>query len=161
MYFICLRTRNIKSPSPTCHRCGGPHLALNCRFIKEKCRSCGKIGHIASVCRNKPLSTFPTRYHQKKPNRANTVSTVSNSTDNDTETTSNPAELYNMFAITSASKPICIPVQINGRRLEMELDTGAAVSVISEDKFNALQLQETIDIKPSNMIFCTYLGTVA
>ena len=60
------------SPSPTCHRCGGPHLAPNCRFIKEKCRSCGKISHIASVCRSKPLSTFPTRHHQKKPNRANT-----------------------------------------------------------------------------------------
>ncbi len=51
-----------------------------------------------------------------------------------------------------------VAVQINGRRLEMELHTGAAVSVISEDTFNALQLQATVDINTSDMILCTYLG---
>uniref|UniRef100_A0A1X7VAQ5 CCHC-type domain-containing protein n=1 Tax=Amphimedon queenslandica TaxID=400682 RepID=A0A1X7VAQ5_AMPQE len=38
--------------SPTCHRCGGPHLAPACRFINEKCRACGKTAHIAEVCRS-------------------------------------------------------------------------------------------------------------
>lgn len=39
--------RTAPRPTPSCHRCGGPHLAPNCRFIHEKCRSCGKTGHIA------------------------------------------------------------------------------------------------------------------
>ena len=43
-----------KSTPPVCHRCGGPHLAPACRFTKAKCHSCGKIGHIAPVCRSKP-----------------------------------------------------------------------------------------------------------
>ena len=49
-----------KSPSSTtfrrhvsCYRCGGNHLANVCSFQTAECRACGKIGHIAKVCRNK------------------------------------------------------------------------------------------------------------
>ena len=43
---------SVRSP-PVCHRCGGPHLAHVCHFIRETCRACGKTGHIAKVCRSK------------------------------------------------------------------------------------------------------------
>ena len=49
-----------------CYRCGGPHLANKCRFIKEKCHSCGKTGHISKVCRSKPsVIPHPTEAHSK------------------------------------------------------------------------------------------------
>ena len=36
-----------------CHRCGGPHKAPECTFQKAKCHKCGKVGHIAKVCRSR------------------------------------------------------------------------------------------------------------
>ena len=36
-----------------CHRCGGPHKAPACTFQKSQCHKCGKVGHIAKVCRSK------------------------------------------------------------------------------------------------------------
>ncbi|XP_011408064.1 PREDICTED: uncharacterized protein LOC105315208, partial [Amphimedon queenslandica] len=39
----------------SCYRCGGSHLANKCRFIKKRCRACGKMGHIARVCRSKTM----------------------------------------------------------------------------------------------------------
>ena len=39
--------------SPTCYRCGEPHLAPACPHIKKVCMYCNKIGHLAKVCRTK------------------------------------------------------------------------------------------------------------
>ena len=36
----------------TCHRCGGAHAPMSCRFKSAKCR-CGKVGHIARKCLTK------------------------------------------------------------------------------------------------------------
>ena len=37
-------TFNPRSSTIVCFRCGGPHAARACRFIKEKCHNCGKTG---------------------------------------------------------------------------------------------------------------------
>ena len=36
----------------SCHRCGKRHDAKACRFKETRCYKCGKIGHLASVCRS-------------------------------------------------------------------------------------------------------------
>ena len=47
--------------SPTCYRCGGPHLANKCRHKDTQCRYCKKKGHLAKVCRAKSRDSTPTQ----------------------------------------------------------------------------------------------------
>ena len=39
-----------------CYRCGGPHSPASCHFKTEKCRRCGKTGHIRKKCHTKNVS---------------------------------------------------------------------------------------------------------
>ena len=50
--------------NPTCYRCGGSHLASECRFCNADCRRCKKIAHIAKLCRSKSTAPRPTHYMQ-------------------------------------------------------------------------------------------------
>ena len=43
-------------PKKSCYRCGGQHKAEVCRFRTEKCRKCGKVGHIAKKCRSREMT---------------------------------------------------------------------------------------------------------
>ena len=61
-----------------------------------------------------------------------------------------------MFEISSRASPITVSVKINNCPLSMELDTGAAVSVISESTFHSL-LGKSIELQPSTTTLHTYL----
>ena len=58
-----------------------------------------------------------------------------------------------MFLLNSRAEPIMVPVNINGRKIEMELDTGAAVSVISETTFNQALLSESTTLNRHPLSF--------
>ena len=47
-----LTTKDIKN-NEQCFMCGGKHSGQSCKFKSAKCYRCSKIGHLASVCRNK------------------------------------------------------------------------------------------------------------
>ena len=65
-------------------------------------------------------------------------------------------ESYNLFTITTHSHPMMVPIQINGQHLDMELDTGAAISVISESTFTSI-FKDSVTVQPSNIVLHTYL----
>ena len=46
------RSRQTSAPSH-CYRCGS-HPSATSRFRQAECCACGKLGHIARVCRSKP-----------------------------------------------------------------------------------------------------------
>ena len=59
----------------SCYRCGGNHLANACRFQSVKCRACGKIGHIAKVCRSVTSKPQCRKEQTSKKTSVHTVTT--------------------------------------------------------------------------------------
>uniref|UniRef100_A0A803JEW5 Gypsy retrotransposon integrase-like protein 1 n=1 Tax=Xenopus tropicalis TaxID=8364 RepID=A0A803JEW5_XENTR len=97
-----------------CYRCGGLHQQLNCRYKSETCRNCGKLGHIARVCRSKPG-------RPRAQYVTNCDSQESDCTDLNTVNTTHGGD-----------DGIHIKLEIDGHPVNMLLDTGASVSLISE-----------------------------
>ena len=131
----------------SCYRCGGPHLANKCRFIKENCHSCGKTGHISKVCRSKP-SVIPyltqARSKGRSPKAANVVEETSTSSLDDLH------QGFRVYSIPSRVVPLRVTVTAYGHKLDMELDTGSALSIISEDTFKSL-FQDEVKLKPTTI----------
>ena len=65
---------------------------------------------------------------------------------------------YTLYRVNSgSSKPILVSVALNDVPVDMELDTGASVSLISEETFQPLR-EKGATLKPSEAKLCTYTG---
>ena len=93
----------------SCYRCGGWHRAEACRFRSEKCRKCGKIGHIAKKCRTKESAHHAT-YPDSDGDSENQV------TDLETEKNS---EMNGITAIKSAKAGYLVSVTVGGHEITM------------------------------------------
>ena len=147
---------------PTCHRCGVPHLAPACRFINEKCRSCGKIGHISKVCGSRGKEKQGSIYQQSLKD-STTSHHRTNKIDSSAHTTyANPSDTnaYTMLNISSRSAPIIISLTLNGHPTTMELDTGASYSVVGETSLRSI-LADSVSIDHcSDIILQTYMDEI-
>ena len=110
-----------------CYRCGCKgHSQQQCRFKEAICDNCGKKGHIKSACKNKKrdLSRKPTGKKQGKFYETKWV------TDSEEDKESD----FALFNVQSESPPpIQIQLKVNNQPLSFEVDTGAALSLISEE----------------------------
>ena len=143
-----------KPPDGQCYRCAGEHSADNCRFKNVDCRYCGKRGHIARACRMRLQRKQQPRKSQPEPTHH-----VSNSTPE--ESNELPPD-YAMFQLSvGRSDPIRVTVTANDRSLPMELDTGAALSVISHSTYLSTWSEEERPVlEPSHVQLSTYSGEV-
>ena len=139
--------RREPTPQKACYRCGrSNHEEQMCRYRRATCHNCGKTGHIASVCRSRK-TTQPTGNGNKKPeNKTKWVEVEA--TDKD--------ELQLFTLGERASNQITVQVQVNGQQLSMELDTGAAVSIISQDTKQSLF--PDLPLQPCHINLRTYTG---
>ena len=115
------RGRNLRPASGTtsCTRCGKTnHNKQQCRFKKAKCHSCSKTGHLSAVCRSKPTN--------REIKQVQVDEQVSSNPDSDVGE-------YSILnnSVHKSSPPITVEVNISGQPVTMELDTGAAASVMS------------------------------
>ena len=122
-----------------CYRCGKTsHLPWKCPFREAKCFNCGKKGHVRSVCRSRSVATGKGRQRQAVQQLETKMAEVQ-------------AEKYEEYELCQLQgekiRPLEVPLQIEGQPLVMELDTGAAVSLVSEFTYRRLcpnkPLQET------------------
>ena len=143
------RGENSTTPKSTCYRCGrGNHNARSCRFADATCHKCGKKGHIAPVCRSakKPQRSGPRK--SKESPRTKYVATTE-----DDGSATDEFQLYTIGA-KAATRPIIVDVQINGKQLLMEVDTGAALSIISEQTWKTVLPGTTL--KKADIVLTTY-----
>ena len=134
---------------PVCFRYGGRHLATNCRFVSEICHSCGKQEHIARVCRSAP---------GKHSDRKNPEPSAGNKEVH--QVAEEPVEVeYSLFPVQgSNSKPLQTTMLVEGHKLTMEIDIGAAVSIVSEDTVNSSPFLKCLPLQQTDVRLRTYTG---
>ena len=127
-----------------CHRCGGAHFASECRFKEFICHSCKKRGHLARCCRT-------------RIQRAESTNVIKE--EQEFEHVQQREDSYTLFSLGKDQKndPILVTVFLNGQIIEMQLDTGASVSIISETTYKSLWSQPP-KLSPSNVKLHTYTG---
>ena len=108
-----------------CFRCGRPyHSPSNCRFVQATCHNCGKKGHIAPVCSSPRWSG--NRQQGSFWGRGGRSFKGTNWLETEVEPSGNESEDANLriYHVGSKARPITVELEVNGRHLAMEVDTG-------------------------------------
>ncbi|XP_075539783.1 uncharacterized protein LOC142574626 [Dermacentor variabilis] len=109
-------------PLLVCYRCGSPsHTHAVCPHINDTCFKCSKKGHIQRACRS---SNRQCHDGYKKKRSLKTLKVV----------TQEPTISISKQGAASRA-PIFVKLNINDAPVEMELDTGAAVSIMPFKQF--------------------------
>ena len=140
--------------SVSCFRCGGKHYATTCKLKSVTCNNCGKTGHIAKVCRSNPTGAKSSAARQKgKAARGHSPEKE----DSPPREGSKVHSLYNFSS--SSNKLFRVTLQVNGVNLPMEIDTGAAVSILSEATYKSTwSASSRPPLTYSNIVLRTYSG---
>ena len=111
---------------------------------------CGKVGHISRVCRKRLQNASRGHGH------------VTNLVDNQAaEQETSPNNEYTLFPVKSqaATPPWRTVLTISGTQVEMEIDTGASLSLISKATYDKLQSSATLPpLKSEQIKLHTYTG---
>ena len=143
-------------PPKVCFRCNeSGHSPGECRFRESACRNCGKKGHIVRACRS-VKGQIPRRSRKRPSSRVHMVSQQAQSVSHDPVENALQDELSINQVHTPARRPIMVELVLNGRTLSMQVDTGAAVSLISSATFNRLFPNATLS--KSGALLTTYTG---
>ena len=124
-----------------CYRCGKQdHSPSDCKYQDFICQKCSKKGHLAKVCRGKSgVRTNPLRpeQHKQKTNWVNTC-------DSTTETLEGDETIFCIKEINTHS----LHVELNNELVPFEVDTGAAVTIMSHSSFKLyLPLVKLVNIE--------------
>lgn len=154
-----------------CYRCGYTgHRPDGCGFKFKECYFCRNKGHSSRVCRKKAKfaisnTNSKTSFPDKSPavKLINTNTPLVNKIRSDNVSDDEDADIYNVYMNTYDGirkvQPILVDVVINNRKQSMELDTGAALSVMGIDRFNKLfEQHERPKIKKVKFKLRTYTG---
>ncbi|CAI6354211.1 unnamed protein product [Macrosiphum euphorbiae] len=153
--------KNGDNADGTCTCCGNMnHVFGNCYFKNRNCEICNKKGHLKKVCyfnknktdkvqskfsdeknKNHNKSNFGTRNKKVFKNKINKSNHFLESDNLDIDT------LFQIEVVNKKNNNITIKVQIENEIIDMQLDTGSAISAISlsdyENNFNYLTIVKT------------------
>lgn len=104
--------------------------AVNVFFWDKNCKTCGKKGHISRVCRSRlpqAISQIPNSEQPAESINSENIDFI---------------DYFGKINVICGNKPAdrrMIKVQIDGRDVEMELDTGAPCAIISEKTLRSIK----------------------
>ena len=151
-----------RQPSKSCYRCGHTdHIATACRFRESTCNRCHKKGHLAKVCQSGQRNHDQQQTDLPRPSRNTTGhGRRPRGTANRKAFTIREPESGDEFPVLRVGgksvRPIMVEITINGKKIQMELDTGAAVSIIcTKTKAKLFPEEPLVD---SSLVLTTYSG---
>ena len=98
----------------------------------------GKLVHLAKVCNSKPNGQQGSKKGTFRGKHKASASSAQ-FPKNERASSEGGSQVHALFKVGSkSSKPFCITVLVNGLELSMEINIGAAVSVISEGTFKSV-----------------------
>lgn len=116
--------------STDCYRCGGKHEQQMCKFRFGTCRYCRKKGHIERVCRKRQAET-------EGAGKRDLDTRVKDLGEDDTQFDDESYQsgwnaIHGIRAMKQwrSQSPMFVEVKVEGLPIQMELDTGAAVSIL-------------------------------
>ncbi|XP_039284202.1 uncharacterized protein LOC120351341 [Nilaparvata lugens] len=146
----------------TCFCCGRVgHYAKECRLWGCTCRKCGKKNHIALVCRSSGksnTSNITMKHNYVGDNDNEIVEEIEDNFDGVFNLCNLGALLTNKTSSlinTLKVDPITVPVTIGGKMIKFEVDSGACVSVISENDYH--NKLSHIQLNSTNLVLSSYV----
>eukprot|EP00731_Ephydatia_muelleri_P016133 Em0009g557a len=137
-----------------CWRCGqSSHPEDKCRFQALECFKCGRKGHMAKGCKNgvqdaKGNRKVHTRWVDEKE------SDKEQELEEDSDESEFPVHKIGI----GVTRPYSVWVMIEEVKLRMEVDTGAAVSVVSSETWEKLKLN--VPLRKPEVTLKTYTNEV-
>ncbi|CAI5682743.1 unnamed protein product [Oreochromis niloticus] len=156
-----------------CHRCGKMnHTDDDCWYKDRDCHQCGKKGHMKRMCKGRARSSQDWNRKEKegkpelkgkavtnrakdKKRRIHHAAAEESESEGTRPDTDSELELYSLSRKEKYSRISLMPV-VNGKKMEMELDTGAAVSLIPWEQYKSMLSQ--LPLQPTDIMLKTYTG---
>lgn len=133
-----------------CYRCGKNHNPDACWAKSAQCHRCNGQGHIARMCK-KPQANFVTAEPEKTGNDGNTNPSADHQ----------QVDTYGMYTLSQGRKdcdPIYVEVEIDEKKVKLEVDTGAAVTIINESVYRNTWDSQTLPLQQAKSSLYTYTG---
>ena len=129
-----------------CNVCGNKHYTNYCKFREYTCKVCNRVGHLKKVCPSLKKNNFVYNLQEEY------VNNVKEDSDGDSDEV---IVSINSLSINQCN-PIMISLNVNNRNIEMECDTGSAISCISYQMYK--RMFPTIKIQPCTLVLKYYTG---
>ena len=135
----------------SCKHCGRAHEPASCGLKIAECFFCHKRGHTAAVCRQKLRKAGP---YRKKTNLVDTEEKPLLPPEYGT-----PMNMIRSVHSTPKKKLYIVDLTLHGKMIQMEVDTGATLSLMTLDTFRSTwDKSHAPSLKPSTTNLCTYTG---
>lgn len=139
--------QNTRKSKLTCNGCGEQHTRDKCRFREAVCHNCQKKGHIAKVCKSGKQIHCITKTSDQIAIDAQPATQI--------DSVQRLDKICEINGLDSSLKRM-LSVRIDGRNLQMELDTGAPCGIVNKQTCDLIK--PNCKLLKTDRRFASYTG---